>query len=297
MENLKVHITGGKGFIGRGVQRGLQDRFRVTVSDVDDLNVLDKAKVIDWFKALEPDLVIHLAGLMGAQSSKKRLYDYFAVNSLGVLNVLEAAYQAGTRHFILLSSLTVHGFNNSPAERITEKSAFRPNHTYATSKVVAEYMVRDYARFYGLNAVILRPSIVVGNLEGEENSVNEFCRNAITGKTTMLYGDGQHEREFLSLDDIVVATECSIEFLLRSRDNKGICEEFIVSSGQPISMVNLATRCIEILDGGKLSFVEKQVQAYSLTADVTKAHKVLGWRPKDDIDAIIRDTASKLKGS
>ena len=115
---------------------------------------------------------------MGARQSKAELYKTFSVNSFGMLNVLEAARITGVKNIIFLSSLTVHGAHHDKNNKVSEDDIFLPAHPYATSKMIAEYMIRDYFRFYKINAVILRPTIVVGNISGEDNALNEFARSA-----------------------------------------------------------------------------------------------------------------------
>ena len=62
---------------------------------------------------------------------------------------------------------------------------------------------KDYSKYYKINAVILRPTIVVGNLTGEENALNEFTRNAFNDEPIVIYGDGKHKREYISISDLV----------------------------------------------------------------------------------------------
>ena len=298
---MKVHITGGGGFIGQGIYQGLRHQHDVSFSDVADVNVTARSSLEAHFGKLKPDAIIHLAGLMGAQGSKKDLFEYFSVNSVGVLNTLDAALRSGVKHFIFLSSLTVYGKNDPPLMAVNEDSRFNPLHTYASSKLIGEHFVRDYARFQGLNVVVLRPTIIPGNLAGEVNAINEFCTNILKDQPVVIFGQGSHQREWLSLADLTQAVDHALAFVDRKAQTKAdpkacVYEDFIISSGQPISMLDLANTCVRIIGRGSVVTVDKaSSQAFSLTSDITKAKTLLGWRPADSVETLIQDVVKKIR--
>tara|TARA_B100000315_G_C14505127_1_gene554215 strand:- start:275 stop:1180 length:906 start_codon:yes stop_codon:yes gene_type:complete len=294
MSIRKIHISGGQGFIGSNISKSLGDIFDISVSDLCDTNVLNKEDIVDRIKSQSPDLIIALAGLMGGHESKLNLYNIFNVNSFGVLNVIEAAHLAAVKNIIFFSSLTVHGAFNNHNKIINENDKFLPAHPYSTSKVIAEYLLRDYSKFYKINVVILRPTIVVGNLLGEENALNEFTKNAFKGNPIVLYGRGKHKREYLSVSDLTKAVERSIKFLENNAD-ENVCESFIISSGKGISMAELALNCVAIANGGSVKHKEKSSQAFSLLSNISKAKNKLEWEPMDDIDKMIKDMLSNIK--
>jgi UDP-glucose 4-epimerase len=291
----KVHITGGRGFLGRGVQAALAADYDVSASDVDDMDVTNRASIEARLGAIRPDVVVHLAGLMGAPQSKRTPETFHGVNAFGSLHLLAAMRALGLGNLVFLSSLTVHGMSASAADRKTEDSPFAPEHPYATSKVLAEYMIRDYTRHAGLRAVILRPSIVTGNTRGEPNAVVEFCRVAACGGAITLFGDGLHAREFVSQRDVGAAVARAAGYLLSPPAGASACEPFIISTGRPVAMAALARRCIELAGGGRIEFAPKQVQAFSLASDVRRARTALGWEAQDDTDALIRETLARLR--
>ena len=291
---MKIHITGGDGYIGENIFNSLRNKHEISTSDIQNLDVLNKDLLIEYFKEDTPEIIIHLAGLMGAQQSKLDLYKTFIVNSFGLLNVLEAARLTGVKNIIFFSSLTVHGAHHDNNKKVSENDIYLPTHPYAASKVIAEYILSDYSRSYKINAVILRPTIVVGNLTGEENALNEFTRNAFNDEPIVIYGDGKHKREYISISDLVTAVEKTINYLGKNRD-ENICETFIISSGEPISMADLAINCVKKIGGGKVEYIDKSTQAFSLMSSVAKAKAQLQWEPEDDVDTMIKDVLSTLK--
>jgi len=291
---MKIHITGGDGYIGRNIFNSLRNKHEISTTDIQSLDVLNKDLLVKYLKEDTPDILIHLAGLMGAKQSKSELYKTFSVNSFGLLNVIEATYLAGVKSLIFFSSLTVHGAHHDRNKIVNEEDNFLPAHPYATSKVIAEYLLRDYSRLLNINAVILRPTIIVGNLNGEENALNEFTKNAFNDEPIFIFGDGKHVREYLSINDLINATNYSIKFLVKNGD-KNICETFIISSGEPISMTDLALRCVKIVGRGSVEHIDKNTQAFSLLSNIEKAKRQLQWEPKDDVDTMIKYTLNMLK--
>ena len=286
---IKVHITGGNGFVGSNMFNNINNKYIVEKTDIDTLNVMDIENLKDYFLNNTPDIIIHLAGLMGAGESKINCFKYFSVNSFGVLNVLEAARLANIKNIIFLSSLTVHGFNDIKNTSKKESDLYFPLHTYATSKIIGEYMINDYSRFHQINSIILRPSIIVGNFDGEPNAINEFVHNSLNNIPLTIYGNGKHKREYLSVNDLIKSINCAIKFLL-DLTISGYHNEFIVSSRQPISMENLAKLIIKKTGKGKINKIKSNSKSFNLTTNSTKINKILNWEIEDNIEDIINET-------
>ena len=129
---MKIHISGSNGYIGSAISKRLQIKNDVLESDKDTLNVLEIESLFDTFIIEKPDIVIALAGIMGAQVSKNNLFETFQVNSFGLLNVLEAMKRSNLNNLIFFSSQTVYGPSeiNYPSN---EESPYNPMHPYASS--------------------------------------------------------------------------------------------------------------------------------------------------------------------
>ena len=153
---MKIHITGGDGYIGRNIFNSLRNKHEISTTDIQSLDVLNKDLLVKYLKEDTPGILIHLAGLMGAQQSKSELYKTFSVNSFGLLNVIEATYLAGVKNLIFFSSLTVHGAHHDRNKIVNEEDNFLPAHPYATSKVIAEYLLRDYSRLLNIKRAVLK---------------------------------------------------------------------------------------------------------------------------------------------
>jgi len=111
---VKAYVTGSEGFLGRHVVQYLTTQgVKVDGGDIrSDKNCLDVrhyAEVAEELNRSSPDVVIHLAALVGGRDSLKKPYEYIGVNTLGTLNVVEACRVTGIRKIIYMSSFSPYG--------------------------------------------------------------------------------------------------------------------------------------------------------------------------------------------
>ena len=280
---MKVHITGGKGFLGAYSAEALSD-YEVEISDVDTLDVTDQAAVIECMAASKPDVVCHLAGLTGANPSLRDPRKFFEVGCTGTINVLEACRLAEVGGFVFLSSLTVHGQTRGAS--VDEQSLMAPRHPYAGAKAAAELVVQTYARCYDMKAAILRPTLIAGEGQKEPNAVSEFTETVQRGEAIEIYGDGSHKREWLHPSDVGRAVRAAVDYVVA--EGSPDCETFIVSSGEPVSMADIAKKVIAKLGKGELVFQPSTRQVFDLCTSPGKANTELKWSPDVSIDEIVQ---------
>ena len=280
---LKVHITGGKGFLGGYAAEALSDH-EVEISDVDTLDVTDQAATIEAMRSSAPDVVCHLAGLIGANPSLREPRRYFEVGCTGTMNVLEACRVAEVSGFVFLSSLTVHGQTAGGA--VTEESLMAPRHPYAGAKAAAELVVQTYARCYDIKAAILRPTLIAGEGQKEPNAVSDFVETVNRGEPIEIYGDGSHKREWLHPADVAAAVRAAVDYVVDPASPD--CETFIISSGVPISMAEIAEKVIAQIGKGELVFQPSTRQVFDLCTSPERAKSELKWAPQVSIDEIIK---------
>jgi len=280
---LKVHITGGKGFLGAYSAEAMSD-YEVEISDVDTLDVTDQAAVIERMRESKPDVVCHLAGLTGANPSLREPRKFFEVGCTGTINVLEACRQAEVGGFVFLSSLTVHGQTVGGA--VDEQSLMAPRHPYAGAKAAAELVVQTYARCYEMKAAILRPTLIAGEGQKEPNAVSDFTETVERGEAIEIYGDGSHKREWLHPSDVGRAVRAAVDHVVAEGSED--CETFIVSSGAPVSMAEIAEMVIAKLGKGEVVFQPSTRQVFDLCTSPAKANNELKWTPTVSIEEIVQ---------
>ena len=276
------HVTGAKGLVGSAVCDALRKLGDVHATDVDDLDVTDLESVRATLALRPPDVIVHLAGLKGNLPSREQPLKFFDVNTIGTINLLEAARELGVKHFIFFSSLTVHGPGN---EAVSEAGPLNPQHPYSGSKAASEAMVHAYANGYGMRATIFRPNFIVGPMYPPQpyvdNLIYDFIQSIKDNGTIELAGEGQYEREWMHPVDVASAVSLAITTELTG------CETFIIC-GERVTMRELANRIIKQVGGGRVT-TNPDRGGFSIISSSEKANRELNWRPSVDLDKLISD--------
>jgi nucleoside-diphosphate-sugar epimerase len=278
----KILVTGAAGFLGTYLVPLLRRSHEVVATDRQDLDVRDITAVHRVIQRHRPDLVCHLAALCGAAPSRENPPDYYAVNTLGTVHLLEACRQAGVERFLFTSSLTVHGESPDP---VHESSAFSPRHPYAASKVAAEFAVRDYSLHCGIRSIIVRPTLVVGEGSKELHALGDFVLKALREEEIVLFGAGDHRRDFVHPHDVAAALLLAVERLDRAVDSN--YEIFNISQGQALRMRELADLAIRLVGSGRHRVGPINNQSFSLYTQIDRARQVLQFAPRIGIDDMI----------
>jgi len=276
---MKIALAGGNGFIGMPLAKRLRsDGHEIQSWDLPGFDILDRGSISHHLESFEPACVVNLAAVLGGMNAKN-IREIFGVNFVGNLNLVDAAAVAGVKRFVFASSLTVHG-SNEPAHPVSLASPFNPRHAYGASKAASEFALREYAK-QGMSVCVLRPTIILGETKIDHAPI-DFIRTMLRGGEVEIFGTGEHEREWIWIDDAVDGFARAIEFTA-ARD-PGYYPFFL--SGNRIRMKDLAERIAARL-GGRVKFVPSQAQAFTLTADMTESAARLGWSVSRDINAMI----------
>ena len=223
-----VLITGAAGFIGfflaeRLLQAG------VTVVGMDNLNSyydpelkkarLDILRQAEGFTFIEADLtdanalsaifadhkprhVVNLAAQAGVRYSIDNPAAYAASNLTGFLNVLEACRRAEVAHLVYASSSSVYGGNKVQPFSVRH-SVDHPVSLYAATKKANEMMAHSYSHLYNLPATGLRFFTVYGPWGRPDMAYYKFAEKIRAGQPIHIYNNGEMERDFTYIDDIV----------------------------------------------------------------------------------------------
>ncbi len=260
-------------------------------------DVRDAQAVLSAVRQAGPlDALLHLAAQVAVTTSVTDPRFDFEVNALGTFNVLEAVRQTGGDPVLIYASTNkVYGglehlqvverdgryaFADRP-NGVSEEEPLDFHSPYGNSKGAADQYVRDYARIYGLRTVVLRQSCIYGRRQfGMEDQgwVAWFVLAALAGKPITIYGDGRQVRDVLFVDDLVGAYRAAIAtpaawgqvFNIGGgpRHTMSVWSEFgpILERliGHPIPVTYDDWR-----PGDQRIFV----------SDVSKAERILGWRP------------------
>jgi UDP-glucose 4-epimerase len=304
----RVLVTGGAGFIGSNLVRGLLEQG-------DDVRVLDnfstgnranlaglEVEIVEGeLRSYERvhnavrgvEVVYHLGALGSVPRSVQDPLTSSAVNVEGTLNVLLAARDEGVRRVVFSSSSSVYG--NSGELPRTEAMPSDPISPYGVAKLAAERYCVSFSRVYhGFETVVLRYFNVFGPRQSPFSQyaavVPLFVTAIREGRPVTIYGDGEQSRDFTYVANVVDAT-------IRAGSADGASGEiFNIAAGAPGSVNLLADTIGRILERPvEKAYTEPRPgDVRDSWADVASAGRVLGYRPSVDLEQGLRNTIEFL---
>jgi UDP-glucose 4-epimerase len=288
MRAQRILVTGAAGFLGTHLVRNLRRIERevvatdLTVAEgIISLDVRNKSAVVEMVQSIRPDVIVHLAAVLDYMNVDK--YNLYTSNVLGTLNICEGMIRFGIRKLVYLSSTMIHGqvpLENLP---ITEGTEINPITPYAVSKACGEMIVKEHVMRGGIMEVILRPSIIIG--PGQKNNVTEgFIDNALNHVPLEIYGEGNHTREFIFVEDVVNAIINAIDA------SDPVSGTYLISSGEPIATKDLATKIASMVGDISVRHIASPIHMLSQSYDISRARNNLRWSPRVSLDEGLRAT-------
>jgi len=229
----KILVTGGAGFIGshlcdsllaRGNTVVVIDNFSSgKVSNLESASATGKLQLIEGSVldarlinriAGEVEIIFHLAVVCVRQSIGYPIENH-ATNATGTLMLLEAARRSKVQLFIYCSSSEIYG-NTSNGLLNESSTPPAPATVYGAAKLAGEHYALAYHRTYGMPVLVVRPFNTYGPREHYEGVLAEvipkFILRGLNGLPPLIYGDGNHARDFNAVEDtvrgIILAAEC-----------------------------------------------------------------------------------------
>ena len=320
----KLIITGGTGFIGRHLVKRLLGYGKCSIALVSDTHnfdpgyfglirslekmplrfytadIRDSDEISKVFRDERADTCVHLAAKISVADSIRNPDETMDINVKGTENVLSACHDSQVSNFIFASSAAVYGdVRKLP---IPEDSTLKPLSPYGTSKMLGEQYVSSYQEQKKIkNAVSLRIFNAYGSGQSSESDViTKFAKGLSVGKAPVIYGNGIHTRDFISVDDVADAIVLSITLMKENDNTKTVSNSvFNVGTGKPTSIKQLAQKMIEILhlDLEPLYQEEGETNGVILHsyADITNAREILRFIPRKDIDTGLRELLNKVQ--
>lgn len=225
---MNVLVTGAAGFIGYNLtQRLLKDGH--SVYGIDNLNdyydvglkqsrldrlgkqpgfrfekldLADRDKMADLFQANSFDCVVNLAAQAGVRYSIENPAAYVDSNLVGFGNILEGCRHSGVKHLVYASSSSVYGLNTQMPFAVRH-NVDHPVSLYAASKKANELMAHTYSYLYQLPCTGLRFFTVYGPWGRPDMALFLFTRAILSGDPIKVFNNGDMQRDFTYIDDIV----------------------------------------------------------------------------------------------
>lgn len=308
-----ILVTGGAGFIGSNFIRhvlvkspksvivcvdaltyagnkdnikGLpKDRFTFVKGDI-----TDKALITRLLKKHQPSHVINFA----AESHVDRSIhlgaaSFIHTNVHGTMALLEALREVNpsVKKFVQVSTDEVYGsLALDSKDHFTEVSPLSPNSPYAASKASADLVARSFHVTHGLPVVITRCSNNYGPYQHPEKLIPYSITRLMEGKPVAIYGDGQHVRDWIHVED-----HCSALLLALIHGVPG--EIYNIGAGDEVANLDIAQWLVKYFgkDASAIIFVKDRPghdRRYAI--DSAKIRQQLGWEPKHSFQGSFKDT-------
>ena len=293
-------VTGGAGFIGSNLCEVLVGK-GYFVRCLDDLSIGKQANV-DLLQGREnyafiqgdikdPDVciqacrgvdyVLHQAAWGSVPRSIEMPLKYNANNIAGMLNMLEAARQAGVKKFVYASSSSVYGDEPTlPKQEGREGRLLSP---YALTKRCGEEWARQYTLHYGLPTVGLRYFNVFGRRQDPNGAyaavIPKFIKQLLAGERPLIHGDGKQSRDFTYIENVI---EANLKACTAGPEADG--ESFNIAYGGREYLSDVYD-CLARALGVEIRpqyGPERAGDIKHSNADISKARRLLGYSPDWD---------------
>lgn len=251
-------------------------------------DVTDPASMDEVIKTIMPDEVYNLAAQSFVGMSWKQPNVTTSVNSIGVLNILEAIrkYKSDIKFY---QASTSEMFGNSSESKQNEDTPFHPRSPYGISKLYAHWLTVNYRESYGLYSV----SGILFNHESPRRGI-EFVTRKVSQAASRIKTGNMNKLELGNLDsmrDWGYAKEyVEAMWLMLQKSNP---EDFVIATGETHSiqeMVEIAFNCVGLNWKDHISINEslkRPADVSVLCGDATKANEYLHWVPKTKFKELI----------
>lgn len=224
----KILVTGAAGFIGAHLAKELINKGDevVGLDNINDyydpvlkkdrmaalahgerfehvnLNLEDREGMEKLFDQHSFDVVVNLAAQAGVRYSLINPHAYIDTNIVGFVNILEGCRHSGVKHLVYASSSSVYGANTRMPFSVHD-NVDHPVSLYAASKKSNELMAHTYSHLFGLPTTGLRFFTVYGPWGRPDMALFLFTKAILEGRPIDVFNNGNMERDFTYIDDIV----------------------------------------------------------------------------------------------
>ncbi len=305
MENTRILITGGAGFIGSNLANYLSSKNEVHVIDNGYLGTPDNLRedviyseknVIEDDLPTDVDVVFHLAALSSYAMHEENPQRGARVNVEGFVNVVEQARQDGCDTVVYASTSSIYGSRTEPTSEDVEVTV---NTGYEASKMAREQYAEYFSRHYNMSLAGLRYFSVYQGYGGAEehkgeyaNVIAQFADDIAKGRSPRLYGNGEQTRDFTHVSDIVRGTVIAAESELDGVFNLGTGERY--SFNYVVKMINneLGTDVDPVYVENP---IPSDVYVHDTCADTSKIYAETGWKPEIKFNDGIKQVCKQYK--
>jgi UDP-glucuronate 4-epimerase len=182
------------------------------------IDLVDDESIDNLFKQEQFQVVCNLAAQAGVRYSIENPKAYIDSNISGFLNILEGCRNHKVKHLVYASSSSVYGKNKKVPFETTD-NVDHPISLYAATKKSNELMAHTYGHLYGFKTTGLRFFTVYGPWGRPDMAYYLFAEAISNNKPIKVFNNGEMERDFTYIDDIINGVTKIIEKNIDSRDH------------------------------------------------------------------------------
>jgi len=317
----KILVTGAAGFIGHAFSKrlleagldvlgidNLNDYYDVELKharlndikgfenfEFEELNLADRAAMARVFESWKPEIVVNLAAQAGVRYSIDHPHAYVDSNVQGFLNVLEGCRHNAVKHLIFASSSSVYGANTTVPFAVSH-NVDHPISLYAATKKANELMAHSYSHLYRLPCTGLRFFTVYGPWGRPDMAYFKFTKKIYDGEKIDIYNNGDMQRDFTYIDDIVQSMLNLMEHIPQPSDMWDPKQPDPSYSNAPYRLYNIGNNNPEQLMD-MIKFLEDEIgieakknympmqpgDVYATYADTDALAKDIGFKPSTSL--------------
>ena len=306
----KILLTGIAGFIGSFVAKALFERGyevigvdnfnkyyttrlkRDRVKDVvpasikiHEFDILNKLELHKLAYESDFDAIVHLAAQPGVRYSLKNPELYIQSNVQGTNNIFELARQHHIPKVVFASSSSIYG-SNSNVPFSESDMVDNPSSLYAATKKANELQASVYNKIYGIELIGLRFFTVYGPWTRPDMALYKFAKAMVKGDAIDVYNNGNLERDFTFISDIVEGVISSLE----TNFNKGF-EIINLGNSDPVPLMTFISLIEKELgvEAKKNMLPMQEGDVLTTYADIEKAKRLLDYSPVVSVDKGIHE--------
>lgn len=248
-----ILVTGGTSTVGKHLKKIMRPLSQAIYRSSKDGDLTDYNKTLELVKDCSPNLIIHLAGVVGGiQDNINRPVDYLEQNLLINTNIIKAAHEVGVERLIALSSTCAYPDRLDKYPMIEEDIFKGPptltNFGYAYSKRCMISLIEAYNKQYNTKYCYITPSNLYSELDAHKNNKAHYVtalldkiieQEKVGGTTIKLLGTGKPLRQFTYAGDVAA--------IISTMAYDEINESFNVSNPETYTIHELATITLEVL--------------------------------------------------
>jgi GDP-L-fucose synthase len=301
----KIMITGGAGFLGSYIVRKLKEGGcnDIFVPAIKNYNLVEMQAVEKAYQDAKPDIVIHLAAIVGGIGANQRNPgDFFYDNLMMGVQMMEIGRQRGIEKFVALGTICCYPkFTPVPfkEESLWDGYPEETNAPYGLAKKMLLVQSQAYRQQYGFNSIFLMPVNLYGPADnfkpGSSHVIPALikkCFDAIKqgAKEIVVWGTGKPTREFLYVED-------AAEAILLATEKYDKSEPVNIGAGFEISIKDLAGLIVKLTGfRGKITWdTSKPDGQPRRMLDTGKAFREFGFKAETDFQDGLKKTIEWYK--